>query len=281
VNARIALIFYRVGATSAAAAWQDGAMKDDFFSLRMLIVSEAASERGLLRKAAEQISVPAEVAEIETAGDPTSMGKLLERGSHDVVFFDSRIPRQARMELLNAIRAAPSRPLAILVGAAAMRTREVLTEGLEVDSALAKPIELQEACDLIERCVRARLPKRILIVDDSSTVRSIVRKVLQASRFTLEADEAADGSAAIALAKKQRFDIVFLDYQMPGIDGFTALAGLKRVQPDTKVVMMTGTRDVRIEDRARAEGAKDFLYKPFFARDIDAVLNRLLGLALP
>jgi len=48
-----------------------------------------------------------------------------------------------------------------------------------------------------------------------------------------------------------------------------------------KVVMMTGTRDVRIEDRARAGGAQDFLYKPFFAKDIDAALNRLFGLALP
>jgi FixJ family two-component response regulator len=44
--------------------------------------------------------------------------------------------------------------------------------------------------------------------------------------------------------------------------------------------MVTGTRDVRIEDRARAEGAWDFLYKTFFAKDIDAALNRLLGLAL-
>jgi FixJ family two-component response regulator len=42
--------------------------------------------------------------------------------------------------------------------------------------------------------------------------------------------------------------------------------------------MITGTRDVRIEDRARAEGARDFLYKPFFANDMDAVLNRLFGL---
>ena len=46
-----------------------------------------------------------------------------------------------------------------------------------------------------------------------------------------------------------------------------------------KVVMITGTRDHRIEDRARSEGAKDFLFKPFFAKDIDAVLNRLFGLA--
>jgi len=42
---------------------------------------------------------------------------------------------------------------------------------------------------------------------------------------------------------------------------------------------MTGTRDHRIEDRARIEGAKDFLFKPFFAKDIDVVLNRLFGLA--
>ncbi len=53
----------------------------------------------------------------------------------------------------------------------------------------------------------------------------------------------------------------------------------RRAHPDMKVVMMTGTRDHRIEDRARAEGAKDFLFKPFFAKDIDAVLNRLFGLA--
>ena len=141
-----------------------------------------------------------------------------------MVFFDSRIPKQGRLELLNAIRAAPSRPLAVLVGAAAMKTREVLTDGLEVDSALAKPIDVQEACDLIDRCIRARLPKRVLIVDDSSTVRSVIRKVLQASRFKLEAEEAEDGSVAIELAKKQRFDIVFLDYQMPVIDGFATLA---------------------------------------------------------
>ncbi len=113
-----------------------------------------------------------------------------------------------------------------------MKTREVLTDGLEVDSALAKPIELQEARDLIDRCIRARLPKRVLIVDDSSTVRSVIRKVLQASRFKLEADEAEDGSVAIELAKKQRFDIVFLDCQMPGIDGFATLAELKRTHPD-------------------------------------------------
>src|SRR5215207_5720737 len=113
----------------------NGAMTDDFFSLEILIVSEAASERGILRQVAVENSVPAETAEIEAPGDPTAMGELLALGSYDVVFFDSRFPKQARQDLLSAIRSAPSRPLAVLVGAAAMRSREVLTDDLEVDSA--------------------------------------------------------------------------------------------------------------------------------------------------
>ena len=254
-------------------------MSDDFISMKILIVSEAAPERELLRRASAEASIPVEASELDAPGDPVAMSELLARENFDVVFFDSRIAKPARQEFLNVIRAAPSRPLAVLIAPATIKTREVLTDGLEVDSALAKPMDLQETRDLIGCCIRARLPQRVLIVDDSSTVRSVVRKVLLASRCKLAAEEAADGSAAIELAKKQRFDIVFLDCQMPGIDGFATLGILKKAHPDMKVVMMTGTRDHRIEDRARTEGAKDFLFKPFFAKDIDAVLNRLFGLA--
>ena len=253
-------------------------MSEEFFSLKMLMVSEVAQERELVRQAAAQASTPIDFEEIEPAADLTATRELLVRQGFDVVLFDSRISKAARQSLLEAIRVAPSRPLAVLIGAAEMKTREVLTDGLDIDSALAKPIDLQEARDLFEKCVHARLPRRVLIVDDSSTVRSVVRKVLQASRLKIEAEEAADGAAAIEAAKKQKFDIVFLDCQMPGIDGFAALAEFKTAYPQMKVVMITGTRDVRIEDRARAEGATDFLYKPFFAKDIDAVLNRLFGL---
>ena len=59
------------------------------------------------------------------------MGELLARQNFDVVFFDSRIAKPARQELLNVIRAAPSRPLAVLIGAAMLKTREVFTDGLE------------------------------------------------------------------------------------------------------------------------------------------------------
>lgn len=256
-------------------------MSDDFLTLRMLIVSEAAAEREIVRRAAVEASIPIEIDEVAVPGDVAAAAEVLARSPYDIVLFDSRMPKVDRQAMLGAVHAAKGRPLAILIGAAEMRTREVLTDGLEVDGVLAKPIDTGEVRDLIDNCCRARLPRRVLIVDDSSTVRSIIRKIFQASRYKLEAEEAEEGESAIERAKKQRFDIVFLDCQMPGIDGFATLEQLKRVHPDTKVVMITGTRDFRIEDRAQAEGATDFLYKPFFAKDIDAALNRLFGLMRP
>ena len=256
-------------------------MTADLLSVKIAIVSEVASERELVRQAATQVPFPTDVSEVEITADALVMGKSLASEGFDVVFFDSRIPKPDRQTVLDMLREAPNRPLAILIGAAELKTRGVLTDGLDVDGTLAKPIDVKEARDLIDRCVRARLPKKVLIVDDSSTVRSVIRKVLQASRFKLEGEEAEDGAVAIRKVKEQRYDIVFLDCQMPVIDGFAAVAEFLRIHPDMKVVMITGTRDVRIEDRARASGARDFLYKPFFAKDIDAVLNRLFGLMLP
>jgi CheY-like chemotaxis protein len=256
-------------------------MSDDLLTLNMLIVSEAAPERQLVRRVAMEAPIPVHVTEADPPGGCDEMAKLLSQTSYDMVLFDSRIPKADRQGMLDAIRAAGSRPFAILIGAAAMRTREVITDGLEVDGTLAKPIDLQEARSLIDNCCRARVPRRVLIVDDSSTVRSVIRKVFQASCYRLEAEEAEEGGVAMARADKQRFDLFFLDCHLPGVDGFATLEHIKRTQPDAKVVMITGTRDARIEDRARSQGAVDFLYKPFFARDIDVVLNKLFGLMRP
>ena len=257
------------------------AMSHDLVLLRMLIVSAAEPERQLIRRAALQASVPIEIVEIEAANESTAACEALAGDAFDAVFLDSRMPRSGRVAVIDAARASAGRPLVILVGAAELKTREVLTEGLAVNGLLAKPIEPQEASGVVEHCVRARLPNRALIVDDSSTVRLVIRKVMQASRYRLEAEEAGTGTAAIASAGQQRSDIIFLDCHMSDMDGFDTLNALNRAHPDAKIVMMTGTRDMRFEDRARAEGARDFLYKPFYPKDIDAVLNRLFGLMRP
>jgi CheY-like chemotaxis protein len=256
-------------------------MSDDLVSFNMLIVSDVPAERDLLRRAALNSSFHVEVSEIEKCVDDKPIRAHFFRESVDFIFLDSRMPKIGRKAVIDAAAEAQGRPLVILVGPADMKTREVLTDGLDFDSALAKPIDLVEATRLIEACARARLPKRVMIVDDAGTVRSVIRKILQSSRFRLEVFDSGDGVGALEQVQKDHFDLMFLDCNMPGLDGFLVCYQLRRDHPNVQVVMMTGSKDRNLEERARATGAKDFLYKPFYARDIDAVLHRLFGLATP
>ena len=121
---------------------------------------------------------------------------------------------------------------------------------------LTKPTNVDDARKLAEICVRAKIPTRVLIVDDSGTMRSIVRKILSASRFALDIHEAAEGIAALNQLRGGNFGIVFLDYNMPGLNGIETLSEIKRESPNVAVVMMTSTVDNAIADRARSGRAR-------------------------
>jgi CheY-like chemotaxis protein len=146
---------------------------------------------------------------------------------------------------------------------------------------VARPAKAVDACKLVEICVRGKVPTGVLIVDDSSTMRSIVRKILTASRFALDVHEATEGIAALEQLGTGKFGLVFLDYNMPGLNGFETLSEIKRLAPDVSVVIMTSTVDKAVAERARSSGALAFLKKPFYPADIDTILLRHFGLHAP
>jgi DNA-binding NtrC family response regulator len=71
---------------------------------------------------------------------------------------------------------------------------------------------------------------------------------------------------------------VFLDYNMPGLNGLETLAEIKRHSPDLEVVIMTSNASLPIVEQARRTGAAGFLKKPFYPADIDTILQRIFGL---
>jgi CheY-like chemotaxis protein len=253
-------------------------MSDDLVSLRILIVSDNASERDVLRTAALQAPVVIDVSEVDVLGGAAGACKKIASEKTDIVFLDSRMSHENRRSIVDAARAAGARPIVISMGAINLKASEAAAERQLVDGMLAKPVTVADARALLDACVRARLPSRVLVVDDSPTMRSVIRKVLQSCRSRFQIEEAADGTSALQLAAKQRFDLVLLDHNMPGLDGFATLAMFMQSYADVKVVVITATNNTKIADRARAAGAHDVLYKPFYAQDIDALMNRLYGL---
>jgi CheY-like chemotaxis protein len=117
----------------------------------------------------------------------------------------------------------------------------------------------------------------VLVVDDSPTMRSIVRRVLAATRFPLDVTEAGDGGQALALARAAEFDFVFFDHNLPGLSGLEAIAELRRAKRYPGFVLMTSADDAALAEKAHTQGIA-FLKKPFYPADLEWVLCRFCGL---
>ncbi len=100
-----------------------------------------------------------------------------------------------------------------------------------------KPSRLEEAKWLLDRSIRVRLPSRVLVVDNSATMRSIVRKTSTATRFPFEVSEAGEGSAALKLVRDDRIRHRFHRSQHAGFSGLETLAEIKREKRRTCVVI--------------------------------------------
>ncbi len=249
-------------------------MGGELVSLRILVVSAAQAERELWREGAGMLAVPIEIAE---ASDAVSASALLARGGIDLTILDYTL-RDAEAVIAVA-QSTPTKSMVVIAAHPYMVTEASRTNGVE--GAIPKPANINAARDLVERCVKLKLPTRVLIVDDSGTMRSIVRRILSACRYRLEISEAAEGIAALQQIRDGSFDLIFLDYNMPGLNGLETLSEIKRENPRLSAVMMTSMVDDAIVNRARAAGALAFLRKPFYPPDIDTVLERYFGLHEP
>jgi DNA-binding response OmpR family regulator len=243
-------------------------MSDDLVSLRMLVVAAIGPQQDLWRQGAALASVPIDFE----AANAAAARAALSRGGVDICVLDGALADADTASVIKAARAKQPAPLVFLSAARGSARPD------NIDGALPAPANAGDACKLVEICVRVKMPTRVLIVDDSDTLRGIVRKILAASRFALDIHEAAESSTALEQLRNGSFGMVFLDYSRPGLNGADILVGIKRASPNVAIVMMTSAPADAASDRSQSSGALAFLKKPFYPNDVDAVLERFFGL---
>jgi CheY-like chemotaxis protein len=205
----------------------------------------------------------------------------LERGV-DVAFIDIHMPDHSGLEALWAARTNGGNKTFVAVMSGRRSQRCVnLARQLDAYELLLKPFRTEDILQVLKTYRRLSTPLRVLLVDDSATFRRIMRKVLEKSIFRLKIDDTGEGAAALATAKAADYDVIFLDCNMPGLNGVEVLVRLRAQNPNIKVVMISGEHNPRREAEALRLGAVAFLYKPFFPGEIDAVLHQALGMRAP
>jgi len=120
----------------------------------------------------------------------------------------------------------------------------------------------------------------VLIVDDSSSMRAIVRKIIKASGFNIgELLEAADGKEAIKVLMDEWVDLVLTDINMPKMNGLELISEMKKDEmlKSIPVVMVTTEGSEKRIQESMELGASGYIKKPFLPEDIKRTLSAIMG----
>lgn len=248
--------------------------------MRMLVADDSAIVRMSVRQA---IKAARPEAHIDECADGDALRRRLLEADYDVVFTDIHMPGMSGPDAVAAVlQLTPERKFFSVFLSTDM-SRDVIGVADRVGAFefLPKPFLPGEVTEVLDAIDRVRRPARVLLVDDSRTVRKVIDRVLQLSIFTLTTDFAEDGPTAVAMAETTPYDVFFIDVHMPGMDGFDTLIALQGSCAAAQFVLMSAENREAVMLRAAGLNVGSFLTKPFLPKDVDLVLYRLFGLKAP
>lgn len=112
----------------------------------------------------------------------------------------------------------------------------------------------------------------ILILDDEPIVSKRLKPSLEKKGYLVETF--TESEAALKRVKEKKFDIVITDLKMEGLSGMEFLTEVKKLYPDTEVIVITGFATMDTAKESFQKGIFDFLAKPFKLGEITAVIQR-------
>ena len=115
---------------------------------------------------------------------------------------------------------------------------------------------------------------KILLVDDEQSIRDLITEVLALSGF--EVTTAADGLEALNKIRKEKFDLILLDVNLPKLDGFAVLEKVRESAPTQPIIMLSARIDKDDVTQGLRLGADDYIRKPFSVEELVLRMKNLL-----
>ena len=246
--------------------------------LDILVADDSATVRKFIVLALQKISASFNITE---AVDGDSCLEHLQTGEFDIAFVDVNMPGKSGFEAIKSSIEQGVGTFSVIMSGETNPSWFDEARSLKAYDFLSKPFTENDVELVIHNFTRFTDVTSVLLVDDSKAIRKVVRKVLDDSRFNVKIDEAIDGPDAVFYYKNKQHDVVFLDLNMPGINGYDTLKMLRELNQKVKVVVVTADKSVKYEEINADHDIKALLYKPFYSIDVDRILHKLFDLKLP
>lgn len=227
------------------------------------------------------------VREASTAEDALA---AVQKERFDVVVFDTELPDDDGLTFARMLRsetAANGTRLLLLTQFGRRRSDVLAFQSAGVDSFLLKPVRRRQLCDTLSRLLltesgwstsdsaeEPRAAARVLLVEDNSVNQLVALGQLQ--RLGHECVVAGSGAEALEAIRDGRFDLVLMDCQMPGIDGYEATRRIRQMDPPMSrvpVIAITAHALPGEREKCLAAGMNDHLAKPVSLEQLGAVIR--------
>jgi len=215
-----------------------------------------------------------------------------------IALIDGHMPEMSGFEVVRRLRDLDP-DAARLVMLTSVEAGDGESKGLRVDDWLTKPIKQSQLYECLTRLAvapdeeaeagagrRVRLASRwdarILLVEDNEVNRAVATEMLE--ELGIEVALAGDGAQAVARIRREAFDLVLMDCQMPVMDGYEATAQIRHLEGNarrTPVVALTAHAMAGDREQALAAGMDDYLVKPVTVDALVGVIERWCGPGLP
>jgi CheY-like chemotaxis protein len=123
------------------------------------------------------------------------------------------------------------------------------------------------------------LNAKVLVVDDQESNVLLLEQMLREAGYAC-VTSTMDSHAVVGLHRNNRYDLILLDLQMPGLDGFQVMEGLKTIETDGYLPVLVITAQPAHKLQALQAGAKDFVSKPFDVLEVKTRIHNMLEVRL-
>ena len=284
-------VLARAAITTALPPWQGP--QTQLGGKRLLVVEDNATNRSHIAHRAGQWGMS-----VQTASDGSEALRLLgQNPPYDAIVLDLQLPGRDGLELAADIRRLPQSanvPL-LLLSSVRLRGDDTRPAELRVAGYVHKPIRPAQLLDALCRAMSiqlqrekrapaapvldpklaTRVPLRILLADDNPINQKVGLSVLH--KLGYRADLANNGLEVLQALEQRVYDLLFLDVQMPEMDGLEAARQICRRWPADKrptIIAMTGNALMGDREKCLAAGMDDYISKPVRVADLQSALER-------
>jgi len=266
---------------------------------RVLVVDDNATNRLVLKKMLSGMGFVCQTA--DDAGEGLRrLRSAADRGHpYALAIIDIDMPDVDGLELAAQVRATPTLEFTRLLMLTSSGSGRAGADRVGVDGFAAKPVrESRLAAEIVRildgggparagdapsqpaPVLRSRSTAPVLLAEDNPINQLVARRMLEKRGFRVEI--ANDGREAVAMHAHGHYQLIFMDCQMPELDGYQATAEIRRAEREsehTRIVAMTANTLTGDRERCLESGMDDYLAKPLRPRELEEALTRALDAA--